>query len=83
MSYSPWQPLVLQLSGVLGKRAYYFDPDLLTVFNQDDTQEHLWGVRAEYTIGGVFTLIGSYQSTGFTGYTVNYTAVGVRARFDW
>jgi hypothetical protein len=81
MSYSPWQPLVLQLSGAFGRRAYYFNPDLLTIFNQDETQEHLWGVRAEYTIGGVFTLIGSYQSTGFTGYTVHYTAVGVRARF--
>jgi hypothetical protein len=82
MTYSPVQPLVLQVSGVLGKRAYYFNPDLLTIFNQDETQESLWSVRAEYTIGGVATLIGSYQSTGFTGYTVKYLALGVRARFD-
>jgi len=83
MTFSPVQPLVLQLSGVFGKRAYYFHPDLLTVFNQDETQENLWSVRAEYTVEGIVTLIGSYQSTGFTGYTVKYLALGVRARFDW
>ncbi len=83
MSYSPVQPLVVQVSGVFGKRAYYFNPDLLTVFNQDETQENLWSVRAEYTVEGVVTLIGSYQSTDFTGYTVKYLALGVRARIEW
>jgi hypothetical protein len=67
---------MLLASAVFGKRAYYFDPDLLTIFNQDETQESLWTVRTEYTIGGVATLIGSYQSTGFTGYTVKYPASG-------
>jgi hypothetical protein len=83
MKYSPVEPLVLQVSGVWGKRAYYFNPDLLTVFNQDETQENLWSVRAEYTVGGIVTLIGSYQSTAFTGYTVKYLALGVRGRFEW
>lgn len=83
MAYSPAQELVLQVSGLWGKRAYYFNPALLTVFNQDETQENIWSVRAEYTVGGVVTLIGSYQSTEFTGYTVKYLALGVRGRFEW
>jgi hypothetical protein len=83
MTYCPVEPLVLQVSGVWGKRAYYFNPDLLTVFNQDETQENLWSLRAEYTVGGIVTLLGSYQSTAFAGYTVKYLALGVRGRFEW
>jgi hypothetical protein len=82
ISYSPWQPLLLQVSGMIGKRAYYFNPDLLTIFSQDETQERLWGIRAEYVVEKAVTLIGSYQSTDFSTYTVKYLSLGARFRFD-
>ncbi len=80
VSYAPWRTLLLRMSGMVGKRAYYFNSDLLTVFNQDETQKSLWGIRMEYTVTSGLTLIGSYQSAGFSGYTVRYAAIGARAR---
>ncbi len=80
VSYAPWKTLVLRVSGMAGKRAYYFNPDFLTVFNQNETQKSLWGIRMEYTIVSGLTVIGSYQSAGFSGYTVRYAAIGARAR---
>lgn len=80
MSFSPWQPLVIHAFGVIGKRAYYFNPENLTVFNQDETQKKLWGVRGEFLVGGAVTIVGSYQSTDFVGYSVEYFTIGARTR---
>jgi hypothetical protein len=80
VTYVPWQSLLLQVSGMMGKRAYYFNPDHLTVFNQDETQKSLIAVRTEYTFTPGVTLIGSYQSAGFLGYSVRYATIGGRVR---
>jgi hypothetical protein len=82
ISLSPWQPLVVQAFGALGKRAYHFNPENLTVFNQDETQKNLWGVRGDLSIGGGVTIVGSYQLTSFVGYSIEYLTIGARARLE-
>jgi hypothetical protein len=82
ISYSPWKPIMLHAFGTIGKRAYYFNPENLIVFNQDETQTRLWGVRGELSVVGDFAIVGCYQSSGFVGYTINYLTIGARARFD-
>jgi hypothetical protein len=78
LSYSPWLPFLLQISGTAGRRAYFFNPKLLTFFNQDQTQKNLWGVRGEYTLEKTLTFIASYQSSEFEGYTARYLSLGAR-----
>lgn len=70
-----------QLSGSVGERAYYFHPDLLTLYNQDDTQRTALGVRCEYEIWKPITLVASYQHSSFAGYTVQYATIGVKGAF--
>ena len=41
LNYSPTKSLTLKLYGFGGERAYYYDEDLLTMFNQNETQKNL------------------------------------------
>jgi hypothetical protein len=79
----PITSLKLQLSGFLGKRAYYFNPELLTIYNQDQTQSFLVSGRVEYALWGPLTLVGAYQSTTFTGYKIQYATVGLKGFFTF
>ncbi len=79
----PFTSFKIQASGSVGRRAYYFNPDLLTIFNQDQTQSLLWGGRIEYGVWGPITLVGSYQSTTFTGYTIHYATAGIKGFFTF
>ena len=79
----PFPSFKIQASGSVGRRAYYFNPELLTIFNQDQTQSLLWGGRIEYGIWGPISLVGSYQSTKFTGYTIQYATAGIKGFFTF
>ena len=74
----PFSSLKIQASGFVGKRAYFFNSELLTIFNQDETQNSLIGGRVEYGIWGPITIIASYQSTKFSGYSITYSTIGLK-----
>ncbi len=68
--------------GFYGKRAYYFDSDLLTIFNQDETQKYLAFLQVEYVPNPSIRFIGGYQYTKFTTYSISYFILGIRTNFN-
>ncbi len=74
---------VAHVGGFLGKRAYYFDTETYTIFNQYETQKNQWFISGEFPVFDMFKLTASYQSTSFQGgkfegYKINYFSVGLR-----
>ena len=81
-NYSPAKSLTLKLYGFGGERAYYYDEDLLTMFNQNETQKLLTSFRIEYAIVKELTLIGNYQYSEFQDYNIRYYVGGLRLNLD-
>lgn len=73
--------LLLKAGGLIGKRAYYFDSDLLTIYNQDYTQTSLYFGQLEYSTSPSIKLISSYQYTKFKNYSINYFILGIKSNF--
>lgn len=71
--------LLLKLGGFGGERAYYFDTDLLTIFNQDDIQRYQLFAQAEYSFIKELKLIIAYQHTKFNLFEINYFIAGIKA----
>lgn len=81
-NYSPSKSLTLKIFGFGGERTYYYDEDLLTMFNQNETQKFLTSFRIEYAIVKELTLIGNYQYTEFQDYTIRYYVGGLRLNLE-
>jgi hypothetical protein len=79
--YLPFDKLLLKVHGFAGERAYFFDPDLLVIYNQDDTQKYLASAQLEYLLSPHFHLIGGFQHTSFGSYKINYYFGGIRTNF--
>lgn len=78
ITYFPITSSAIKLFGFAGERAYYFDNDLLTNFNQDETQKSQIGVQFDY-YPSYYTLVSAgFQYTKFTSFTINYFFIGIR-----
>lgn len=64
----------------LGSRRYYFDNDLLTIYNQYETQKLVVGGSIDYSIIDEITVSAGYQHTKFESFSVNYLFVGLRTK---
>ena len=80
--FMPSHKVLLKAGVMIGKRAYYFDPDLLTIFNQDETQKDLIFGQLEYSPGKKFTLILAAQHTSFDTFSINYYIAGIKTNFS-
>ena len=69
--------LVAKASVNIGNRMYYFDNDLLTVFNQDQTQNKNFGLELDYYMGK-FVLQGAWQYNEFEKQPTRYFILGVK-----
>jgi len=69
----------LKLGGFFGQRAYYFDSDILTIFNQDNTQKYQAYGQIDYNLFGSLKLILSYQHTKFDDFSINYYTLGLKS----
>lgn len=74
----PVKQWLLSAYRTLGKRAYFFNPDLLTLFNQNETMKGAFGARTVFTIAPELDLIFSYQQYDFTDYLINYYSGGIK-----
>jgi hypothetical protein len=79
--YLPFDYFLFKLHGFIGERAYFFDPDLLVLYNQDETQKYLAAAQLEYFLSLNFSLIGGFQHTSFGSYKINYYILGIRTNF--
>ncbi len=72
---------VAKAGGFAGERAYYFDSDLLTIYNQDETQKYQFFAQIDYIPLPAIAIIFSYIHTGFDNYSINYFVTGIRSYF--
>lgn len=79
MHYQPYTDLIFKAGGFGGQRAFYFDSDLLTIFNQDETQKYLFFAQAEYSPIRQLNFILGFQNTKFTSYKINYFIAGIKS----
>lgn len=78
LKYSPTEKLTTYLGGFIGKRAYFYNHDLYTIFNQNATQTGILRFAVEYMMLEKLTLIGGYTYTEFEDYLINFYTVGLR-----
>lgn len=85
LSWSPSKKLTFSFGAMIGKRAYFFDPDYFVIYNQDETQTSWYEARAELNLSKRLSVVGFYQRTEFSSsptlvydYTVSYAGVGVK-----
>jgi hypothetical protein len=81
LHYLPIDQLLIKLHGFIGERAYFFDPDLLILFNQDETQKYLAAIQLEYFLSYNLNFIVGMQHTSFGNYSINYYLAGIRTNF--
>jgi len=91
--YMPHRRWTLSGGGFIGERAYYFDNDLLVIFNQNDTQRGSVFGEAEFHAGRGFSITAEYLYTQFDyspvfpvpgkDYDIRYVVAGVRYNLTW
>ncbi len=81
--YLPLPELLIKAGGFAGERAYYFDPDLLIIFNQNETQKLQVFGTVEYFPSYLLKLAVSFQHSEFAGYSINYYTAGVRLNLNF
>lgn len=78
VAYQLYWNLFLRLSFTVGARALFYNPDLMVLFNQLDTQTSFYSTQIEYTLRNFFTATLSYQKTKFSEYKVDYFVFGLK-----
>ena len=63
-----------------GKRAYYFDENLLTIFNQDETQKKIYSAKVELNLTKQFILPIVFQYSEFQTYNIKYFTAGIKLK---
>jgi hypothetical protein len=76
-SYQLFNSIRFSASLFFGERAYYFDPNTFTIFNQDDTQTGNYKFQIDYSVNHNFTFTGIYQKSLFETYSINYFSLGL------
>jgi len=81
--YLPVNQVLIKAGGMFGQRAYYFDSDLLTLFNQNETQKKQYFGQFEYSPSSKFRIILSYQHAEFETYSINYYIAGIKTNITF
>jgi len=70
--------VLLSAEGSFGERAYYFNPDLLTIYNQNQTQTTTISARVEFDLSKSIKLIASCQYAKFDAFNIKYFIGGLK-----
>ena len=65
-------------SGAFGQRTYYYDDQLLTIFNQNETQKLNLNLTGKYLIIPNLTFLINYTYAEFDSYNINYFTAGIK-----
>lgn len=68
------------LNFMVGNRRYYFDNDLLTIYNQYEIQKLVVGGGVDYSFIDELTLSAGYQYTEFESFNIKYFFLGLRSK---
>lgn len=82
VTYFPFEFISLNAGGFIGKRAYFFNSDLLTLFNQNETQ--LNQIKGQINITPIkeVTFSAIYQKTKFETFSIKYLTLGATFKID-
>jgi hypothetical protein len=78
LKYSPTKNITTYLSGFIGKRAYFYNHNLYTIYNQNSTQLNGANFLAEYKIFNKLSIAAGYTYTEFEDYSINYYIAGLK-----
>ncbi|MFH0734483.1 MAG: hypothetical protein V1773_09420 [bacterium] len=81
LNYYLSEQLFMRTEVTLGKKAYYFNTDYLTFFNQDDTQNFSFSTKVDSEIFKNFRINFSYQYLTLDHSKINYYSVGLKYNF--
>lgn len=65
----------------IGNQKYFFNGDLLTIYNQPEIQKTIFDFRIDYILSTNIRVIGSYNNSSFDGYKINYFSLGLKSGF--
>jgi hypothetical protein len=80
-NFVPAPRLLLKAGGMVGQRAYYFDNELFTIYNQNETQSEWVFGQAEYDLWHHVIVVAEFIHTHFQNYDINYSVLGLKTRF--
>ena len=78
INYYPYYSFYAKIEATLGKRAYYFNNEMLTFFNQDDTQNFSIYAKIDYELFTNFRTILSYNYLSLDQSKIIYYSIGVK-----
>lgn len=81
ITYFPIYELSLNSTFSVGARKFYYNPDLMVLFNQIDTQTGNYSFRVNYNFYKNFVASLIYQKSKFTNYEIDYFVIGLKAPF--
>ena len=91
--YAPRPGWIVGAGGFIGERAYYFDNDLLVLFDQNDTQRGMLFGQVEAPLWRNFSITAEYMYTEFeyfpiagipgSDYSIRYAVAGIKGRFPF
>jgi hypothetical protein len=82
LHYAPLYNLVIKAGGFAGERKFYFDSDLLTIFNQNSIQKYQIVGQIEYSPTFFIKLTAGYQHNKFADFNVDYLYAGIKGIFQ-
>lgn len=77
VSWNALENFYIKVKGFIGKRALYFDTDLLTIYNQNDTQKKLYSLQLDYIAFKNYKISAGYQHSDFSYYYIDYYHFGI------
>ena len=77
-TWNPFSTLYFKVGGVIGKRALYFDTELLTMFNQNETQSLLYSAQLDYVLFNSIRISSGILHTQFSSFNIDYYFGGIR-----
>ncbi len=78
LKYSLTKNITTYLGGFFGKRAYFYNHNLYTIYNQNPTQTSAANFVLEFKASEKVTLVARYTYTEFEDYLINYFTMGLK-----
>ncbi|MCX8056797.1 MAG: hypothetical protein N3F03_04210 [Ignavibacteria bacterium] len=79
--YSPIYELSIGTTFTIGSRKFFYNPDLMVLYNQLETQTGNYSIQLNYNFFKNFVASLNYQKSRFAGYEIDYFVIGIKSSF--
>jgi hypothetical protein len=79
--YFPVYELSIKGSFSIGSRSIYYNPDLMVLYNQLETQTSNYSFQVNYNFYKNIVASIQYQKANFSSYQINYIVFGIKSSF--